>query len=71
MPRITMLKFKIHRATVTEADADYFGFITIDENLLNESGIIEYEKVQIIDINNDVRIEVYTIKSERGSGIIY
>ena len=71
MPRITMLKFKIHSTTVTEADVNYFGFIIIDENLLNESGIIEYEKVQIIDINNDVRIEVYTIKSERGSGIIY
>ena len=71
MPRITILKLKIHRATVTEDDVDYFGFITMDENLLNESGIIEYEKVQIIVINNDVRIETYTIKSEKESGIIY
>ena len=70
MPRVTMLKSKIHRATVTEADIDYVGSITIDENLLDESGMFEYEKVQIVDVNNGARFETYTIKGERGSGII-
>ena len=50
---IVMLKSKIHRATVTEANIDYVGSITIDEKLLEESGIYEYEKVQVVDINND------------------
>jgi aspartate 1-decarboxylase len=70
MQTITMLKSKIHRATVTEADVDYVGSITIDENLLDESGILEYEKVQIVDVNNGARFETYTIKGERGSGLI-
>ena len=70
MPRVTMRKSKIHRATVTEADIDYVGSITIDENLLDESGMFEYEKVQIVDVNNGARFETYTIKGERGSGII-
>ncbi len=67
---IVMLKSKIHRATVTEANIDYVGSITIDENLLDESGILEYEKVQIVDVNNGARFETYTIKGERGSGLI-
>lgn len=67
---ITMLKSKIHRATVTEADVDYVGSITIDENLLDEANILEYEKVQIVDVNNGARFETYTIKGKRGSGII-
>lgn len=67
---ITMLKSKIHRATVTEARVDYVGSITIDENLLDEAGILEYEKVQVVDVNNGSRFETYTIKGERGSGII-
>ena len=62
MATITMLKSKIHRATVTEADIDYVGSITIDEDLLDESGILEYEKVQIVDVNNGSRFETYTIK---------
>ena len=70
MATITMLKSKIHRATVTEADIDYVGSITIDEDLLDESGILEYEKVQIVDVNNGSRFETYTIKGKRGSGII-
>ena len=70
MATITMLKSKIHRATVTEADIDYVGSITIDENLLDESGMFEYEKVQIVDVNNGSRFETYTIKGKRGSGII-
>ena len=70
MSRVTMLKSKIHRATVTEADVDYVGSITIDEDLLNQSGIFEYEKVQIVDVNNGARFETYTIKGKKGSGII-
>lgn len=67
---ITMLKSKIHRATVTEARVDYVGSITIDEDLLDESGILEYEKVQVVDVENGARFETYTIKGKRGSGII-
>lgn len=67
---ITLLKSKIHRATITQADLDYVGSITIDSNLLEESGICEYEKVQIADINNGNRFETYTIAGEPGSGII-
>ena len=70
MATITMLKSKIHRATVTEARLDYVGSITIDEDLLDEAGILEYEKVQIVDVNNGSRFETYTIKGKRGSGII-
>lgn len=67
---ITLLKSKIHRAIVTEANIDYVGSITIDEDLLDEAGILEYEKVQVVDINNGSRFETYTIKGKRGSGII-
>lgn len=67
---ITLLKAKIHRATVTQADLDYVGSVTIDTRLLRESGIFEYEKVQIVDINNGNRFETYTIAGEEGSGII-
>lgn len=68
--QITLLKSKIHRAKVTQADIDYVGSITIDSNLLRESGIMEYEKVQIADVNNGNRFETYTIAGEAGSGII-
>lgn len=67
---LTMLKSKIHRATVTEANVDYVGSITIDANLLDEANILEYEQVQVVDINNGARFETYTISGERGSGII-
>lgn len=67
---ITMLKAKIHRATVVQAELDYVGSITVDEELLERSGILEYEKVQIVDINNGNRFETYTIAGERGSGMI-
>ena len=67
---ISVLKSKIHRATVTQSELDYVGSITIDEELLEKSGIIEYEKVQVVDINNGNRLETYTIAGERGSGII-
>ena len=65
-----MLKGKIHRATVVQAELDYVGSITVDEDLLDASGIHEYELVQIVDINNGNRFETYTIAGERGSGMI-
>ena len=68
--QITLLKSKIHRATVTQADLDYVGSITIDSDLLRESGIQEYEKVEIADITNGNRLETYAIAGEAGSGII-
>lgn len=68
--RVTMLKGKLHRATVTEADLNYVGSITVDQNLLEAAGIYEYEKVHIVDINNGNRFETYTIAGEPGSGII-
>lgn len=67
---ITMLKAKIHRATVTQAELDYVGSITVDIDLLEKSGILEYEKVQIVDVNNGARFETYTIAGERGSGVM-
>lgn len=67
---ISVLNSKIHRATVTEADLDYIGSITVDIDLLEKSGITEYQKVQIVDINNGERFETYTIAGERESGII-
>lgn len=65
-----MLKSKIHRACVVQAELDYVGSITVDEDLLDAAGILEYEKVQIVDINNGSRFETYTICGERGSGMI-
>lgn len=68
--QLTMLKSKIHRAKVTQADLDYVGSITIDENLMEAAKIHEYEKVQIVDVNNGSRFETYAIKGEKDSGII-
>ena len=64
------LKGKIHRATVTQAELDYVGSITIDTDLLSASGIREYEQVQIVNINNGARFSTYTIAGEAGSGVI-
>ena len=64
----TMLAGKIHRATVTEANVDYEGSITIDPNLLEASGILPYEMVQVLDLTNGARVETYAIEGERGSG---
>ena len=61
---VTMLKSKIHRATVTEANLNYVGSITIDSSLMKAAGIFEYEKVQIVDVNNGSRIETYVISGE-------
>lgn len=67
---ITMLKGKIHRAVVTQAELDYVGSITIDTDLLNAAGILEYQKVAVVDVTNGARLETYTIAGERGSGMI-
>lgn len=67
---LQMLKGKIHRATVIQAELNYVGSITIDEDLLDAAGILEYEKVQIVDVDNGQRFETYTIAGERGSGMI-
>ena len=67
---ISVLKSKIHRATVTQSELDYIGSITVDAELLEKAGILEYQKVQIVDVNNGSRFETYTISGARGSGII-
>ncbi len=67
---ITLMKSKIHRAVVTEADLNYVGSITIDEDLMDAANIIENEKVQVVNNNNGSRFETYVIKGEKGSGMI-
>jgi aspartate 1-decarboxylase len=68
--QIEILKCKIHRAVVTEANLQYVGSITIDEDLMDAAGLIEYEKVQVVNVNNGERLETYVIKGKRGSGVI-
>lgn len=65
-----MLKGKIHRATVVQAELDYVGSITVDEDLMDAADIREYEQVQIVDVNNGKRFETYVIAGQRGSGMI-
>ncbi|MEE1352805.1 MAG: aspartate 1-decarboxylase [Acutalibacteraceae bacterium] len=67
---VTMLKGKIHRATVVQSELDYVGSITIDPELMEAAGILEYEKVQIADVDSGARFETYTIAGEPGSGMI-
>jgi aspartate 1-decarboxylase len=67
---LTMLKGKIHRATITQAELSYMGSITIDKTLMEASKIIENEKVQIVDVNNGARFETYVIPGKRDSGVI-
>ncbi|NMC37487.1 MAG: aspartate 1-decarboxylase [Bacteroidales bacterium] len=67
---IEVLKSKIHKVTVTEANLHYIGSVTIDEDLMDASGIIENEKVQVLNINNGERFETYVIRGDRGSGKI-
>ena len=67
---ITMFKSKIHRATITEADLNYVGSITIDQALLEAADILPHEKVQIVNNNNGARFETYTIPGPRDSGVI-
>lgn len=67
---IEVLKSKIHRVTVTEANLNYIGSIAIDEDLMEAANIIENEKVQVLDLNNGERLETYVIRGKRGSGEI-
>jgi aspartate 1-decarboxylase len=66
----TMLKSKIHRATVTQADLDYVGSITIDSDLMKAADVFAYEKVHVVDIDNGARLETYAIEGDAGSGLI-
>lgn len=67
---IEVLRTKIHRITVTEANVDYIGSITLDEDLIDASGLVEGEKVTVLDITNGERLDTYAIKGERGSGMV-
>ena len=67
---IEVVKSKLHRVTVTESELNYIGSITIDEDLMDAANLIEFEKVQIVNINNGERLETYVITGERGSGQI-
>jgi aspartate 1-decarboxylase len=67
---LTMLKSKIHRAAVTQAELDYIGSITVDRQLMDVAGLTEYEQVHVADINNGNRLVTYVIAGETGSGII-
>ena len=68
--QIEVLKSKIHRAVITEANLNYVGSITIDEDLIDAANIVENEKVQVVNVNNGERLETYVIKGKRGSGIV-
>ncbi|MEY2636665.1 MAG: Aspartate 1-decarboxylase [Bacteroidota bacterium] len=70
MYQIQILKSKVHRATITEANVDYVGSLTMDEDLMDAANMIEHEKIQVVNVNNGERIETYLIKGERGSGVI-
>lgn len=68
--QIEMLKCKIHRAAITDANLEYEGSITIDRDLMDAAGLLVHEKVQVLDINNGARFETYVIEGARGSGLI-
>lgn len=68
--KIEILKSKIHRATITQANLNYIGSISVDEDLMDAANLIEFEKVQVVNINNGERLETYVIKGERSSGVI-
>ncbi len=67
---IQILKSKIHRATVTEANLNYVGSLTIDEDLMDAANLIENEKIQVVNVNNGERLETYAIKGPKGSGVM-
>lgn len=66
---IEILKSKVHRAVITEANLNYIGSLTLDEDLMDAANMIENEKVQVVNVNNGTRIETYLIKGKRGSGV--
>ncbi len=68
--QVSMLKSKIHRAVITQAELNYVGSVTIDEDLMDAAGLFEYEKVHIVNVNSGSRIETYVIAGDRGSGVI-
>lgn len=68
--QIEILKSKIHRAVITEANLNYVGSLTLDENLMEAANLIENEKIQVVNVNNGERLETYIIKGKRGSGIV-
>jgi len=68
--RRTMMKSKIHRATVTQADLHYVGSLTLDQDLMEAADLLPNEKVQVVDIDNGSRLETYVIAGERGSGVV-
>ncbi len=68
--QIQILKSKIHRAVITEANLNYVGSLTLDEDLMDAANLIEHEKIQVVNVNNGERLETYLIKGKRGSGII-
>ena len=70
MYQIQILKSKVHRATITEANVYYVGSLTMDEDLMDAANMIEHEKIQVVNVNNGERIETYLIKGKRGSGVI-
>ena len=67
---IEILKSKIHRAVITEANLNYVGSLTVDEDLMDAANMIEHEKIHVVNVNNGERIETYLIKGKRGSGVI-
>ena len=68
--QIEVLKSKIHRATITEADLNYIGSLTLDEELMDAANLIENEKITVVNVNNGERLETYIIKGERNSGVV-
>lgn len=68
--QIEILKSKIHRAVITEANLHYVGSLTLDEDLMDAAGMIEYEKIQVVNVNNGERLETYLIRGKRGSGVV-
>lgn len=68
--RRRMMKSKVHRATVTDADVHYVGSITVDRDLMDAADLLEYEQVAVVDVDNGARLETYVIEGERGSGAI-
>ena len=68
--QLSMLKSKIHRAVITQAELNYVGSVTIDEDLIEAAGLCEYEHVHIVNVNSGSRIETYVIAGQRGSGVI-
>ncbi len=70
MMNVSLMRTKIHRATITEADLNYEGSLTVDEDLMDAAGMLDYEQVHVVNITNGSRLVTYLIKGERGSGII-